>query len=211
MNWLTSRMAELPSFGNLHENGQSIGEIPIRVLPFNYIEDALRNVGVVIDLSKVGIQASDLHLYTEDYSFAAPRPGIAPVAAVVGPSAVPSLFTTVLDDRQGTGLYLPDDDSDNQDIQFFTSDERRRIGRVHLTGELTSASASLTSVRRQEPGPGDCPDGYCTERVGAACGNRCHCREYPDAARKVRGRLAQTLRLPQVPIQVSVVKCTRDP
>jgi hypothetical protein len=166
----------------------------------------------VIDLSQADIQASDLHLYTEDYAFAAPRPGMAPPAAsVAGPTPEPSLFTTVLDDRQGTGLYLPDDDNEDQDVQFFIRDERQRIGRVHLTGELTSASASMTSVRRQEPGPGDCPDGYCTERVGTACGSLCHCREYPDAARRVQGRLTQTLRFPQMPIQVSVVRCTRDP
>lgn len=211
MNWLTSRLAELSSFGNLHENAQSLDETPIRLLPFKYIEDALSGIGVEMDFSRADIQTSGLHLYTEGYSFAEPRPGKAPVASVSRPIAEPSFwFTTVLDDGQGTGIYLPDDDSDDQDVQFFTRDGRQRIGRVHLSGELTPASARLTSVRQQVPRPGECPDGYCSERVGTVCGDGCHCRELPDAALRVDERLTGTLRLPRGPIQVGVVKCLRD-
>src|SRR6266851_1968730 len=212
MNWLTSRLAELSSFRALHESAQFIGEIPIRMVPLKYVEDALSGIGVQMDFGELPESlTSGFHLYTEDYAFAAPRPGMAPAAFFRMPIADPSFwFTTVLGDGQGTGVYLPDDDSDDQDAQFFIRDRRQRISRVHLTGELTSASARLTSVRQQEPGPGECADGYCTERVGTSCGSRCHCRELPDPATRVRGRLTRMLRFPNVPTQVSVVKCTRD-
>ncbi len=212
MNWLTSRLAELPSFRELYERGQFIGDIPIRMVPLESIEDALSGIGGQMTFGGLpeGL-TSGFHLYTEDYSFAAPKPGWAPVASNGRQIADPSFwFTTVLDDRQGTGLYLPDDDSDEQDVQFFTRDGSQRIGRVHLSGELTSNSAALVSVRQQDPLPGDCSDGYCTERLGTACGDGCHCREFPDEALRVRGRLIRTLRFPNVPTQISVVKCTRD-
>jgi hypothetical protein len=211
MNWLTSRLAELASFRDLHENAQPIGETPIRRVPLKNIEDALSGIGVQVNMGSLPGLTSGFHLYTEDYSSAAPRPGVAPVASENRPIAEPSFwFTTVLDDKQGTGLYLPDDDSDDQDVQFFTGGLQERISRVHLTGGLTPTSASLVSVRQQDPQPGDCPDGFCTERVGTACGDRCHCREFPDAAARVRGRLIRTRRFP-VQTLVSVVKCTRDP
>lgn len=212
MNWLTSRLAELPSFRELYERGQFIGDIPIRLVPLEYIQDALSGIDAQMTFGGVPEElTSGFHLYAEDYSGVAPKPGWAPVAANDRPIADPSFwFTTVLDDKQGTGLYLPDDDSDEQDVQFFTRGGFQRIGRVHLFGGLTPNSASLVSVQQQDPLPGGCSDGYCTERVGTVCGDGCHCREFPDAALRVRGRLIRWLRFPNVPTQVSVVKCTRD-
>ena len=214
MNWLTSRMAELSSFRDLYERAQTIGNIPIRLVPLKYIEDALTGIGA--EMAFEGLPeslTSTFHVYAEDYSSDAPRAGMAPESSISRPIADPSFwFTTVLDDGKGVGLYLPDDDSDDQDVQFFTRDPLQKIGRVRLAGELTSASTQLNRFTRQEPEPGGCSDGYCTQRLGTACGDQCHCREIPDAARRVRTRLRQTRRFTGgVPIRVSVVKCTPDP
>src|SRR5260370_32024868 len=110
MNWLTSRVAELSSFRDLHERGQFIGEVPIRLVPLAYIEDALGGIGVRMNFGDLPESlTSRFHLYTEDYAFAAPKPGMAPAASTSMPTADPSFwFTTVLDDGQGTGGYLPD-------------------------------------------------------------------------------------------------------
>lgn len=210
MNWLTSRMVELSSFGSFYENAQSFGATSMRLLPFGYIEDVLSGIGVRMNFGP-DIETSGFHLYTEDYSSPGARPDLAPLASISTPIADPLLwFTTVLDDGQGTNLYLPDDDIDDQNIQFFTRDRQQRTGRVYLTGELSPASARLTDIRQQDTRPGECRDGYCNERVGNACGVRCHCRELPDAARRVRLRLTPRRRSSGAPIQVSVVKCTRD-
>jgi hypothetical protein len=209
VNWLTARVAELETFKSLYDSAFQLRETPMRQLPFKYLRDALLSYGVQSDLDRVQELADYAYLYIEDGRSAAIRIKRARTVNWGEPPGIgPLLFTTAVNDRHGSVLYLPDDDTDKQDVQLFTPGELSQISRLRLTGDLTPSSADLTRASLLTPEV--CSDGPCAEWGDECGGNGCRCHKFPDVELRVRARLAQVMRLRRSQLKVSVLKCHRD-
>jgi hypothetical protein len=209
MNWLTSRVAELPSFADLHQSGYTREGSNLRRVPLKYVLDELAGSGIQIAIGRVEDRLSDACLYSEDSISAAQR--LARAQEFVGEdlSRQPRLFTVALEDSDGNVVYLPDSDTDEQDFQLFIGDALERpTARLQLLGALSAGYANIEAARLLED-EGPCADGPCIE-WGDECGPPgCRCHRFPDSEARVRLRLARSLSLRRSPLQVAVLKCYR--
>jgi hypothetical protein len=188
VNWLTLRMATLDSFNSLHDRGIPHADSSLRRLPFWLVEQALIDTETKADFSSIKDSISDAHLYSEDFQSATRRISEARIVpAAVLPTQGPLRFTAGLADGVGTVLYLPDDDSDETDVQLFAGPESGPIARLRITGELAVDSAHLTEVYRQPPQA--CADGPCAEWMARCGGSGCFCHKFPDVEDRLRDRL----------------------
>lgn len=209
MNWLTTQMARLQSFGELHGNASDVAGSNLRRLWLKYLGEALRGIGVELELANIpdGIrwQLDNSHLFTEDALGAERRIDRAQAISFDNlKTEEVLLFTIALSDGQGTVLYLPDDtNSENEDVQLFSVDDHGHISRWHLTGNLTPSSAYLTNARLAEH-IGACSDGPCLE-VNQGCGGRCVCCKCRPEEVGTKGRFSW--RKPRPVSTVAVLKC----
>jgi hypothetical protein len=213
MNWLTARMMELPSFTDLHEGALSLGRSNLRRLPLKYVIDALDGIGVEANFDRIAGDLSAAHLYTEDRSSAAQRAENAQVGRWASPSdEKPFLFTTALNDGEGPVLYLPDSDTDEQDVQFFADGENGSIERLTFLGDIVAGSAHLNRVNRSRFA-GPCLDGPCSERTwGEGCGEGCTCQKFRDVELRASERLRRSVRFyaGTRAMQIAVFRCSPD-
>jgi hypothetical protein len=188
VNWLTLRMAGLDSFGSLHDGGVPHEDSSLRRLPFWLVEQALIESGTEVDFGLIRNSISDAHLYSEDLQSATRRIGEARIVlAAVFPTEEPLRFTTGLIDGAQTVLYLPDDDTDEPDVQLFAGPESGPIARLRIRGDLALDSAHLTELDRQAPQA--CADGPCVEWMSGCGGGDCFCHKFPDVEDRLRDRL----------------------
>jgi hypothetical protein len=161
-------------------------------VPFWLVEQALIDSGTRADFSSIRDSISDAHLYSEDLQSATRRISEArSVSGATFPTQGPLRFTAGLADGVGTVLYLPDDDSDDLDLQLFSGAESEPIDRLRITGEFTPDSAHLTRVNHQTPQA--CAEGPCVEWIKRCGGNGCFCHKFPDVENRLRDRIRRAI------------------
>lgn len=209
MNWLTARFAEFESFRDLYDNSSQFSNSPMRQLPLKYLQDALRSSGVEVTFDRVQEQSHNAYLYVEDEISATRRIERARPTYIGDERGIePLRFTTAINDGRGAVLYLPDDDTDDLDIQLFAAGRLERIARLQLSGEITPSSADLSRARLVAPEV--CSDGPCADWGEECGGDGCRCHKFPDVEPRVRGRLARVMRFRRSGLNVVVLKCHRD-
>jgi hypothetical protein len=193
MNWMTLRMAAVPSFRDLHEESRPQAGSSLRRLSLELLEPALAAGGATADFGAVLAELADAHLFTEERHSAEQRLLAAREHPTdPGPDDRPSQrFTVGLDDQQGTVLWLPDDADDaRQDVQVFAGPEGGPVARLRMTGELGPEHARVTAVQRLEAAA--CADGPCVEWMARCGGDGCACHKFRVRGEQVRRRLLVT-------------------
>jgi hypothetical protein len=165
VNWLTERVAELPSFGGLTRRA-SRWRSGLSTVDASAVLDEVLPLGVTVEIG--GVDLTDTVLLVADAAEAAERRrGVG--SAVRGHTPPPD-FTVALDDGSGTVVYLPDDVDESMSLQLFTVRYGSVVRRV-VTGVFDGSTALLLGQVEAEL-RGLCSDGPCPD---PNCPDGCEC------------------------------------
>jgi hypothetical protein len=161
VNWLTERLADLPSLDGLARLG-SQWRNGLRTIDAGDVFSEVRSLDVTV--AEGGLDLSDYFLFIADGPTAAGwRDGARPASPR---QARPADFTVALDDGYGTVVYLPDDIDPSPTLQLFGFVDGG-VTRVRVAGEFDSSTARLSdwveSPLRDLCRPGPCPMPECPE------------------------------------------------
>lgn len=165
VNWLTERVAQIPSFGGLASRA-SRWRSGLNTVDVDAVLNELLPLGVAVDAGDVDLTETVL-LVADAAAAADRRRGVRP--AVPGRTP-PADFTVALDDGFGTVVYLPDDVDESMSLQLFTVVHGPVVRRV-ATGLFDGSTARLLDQFEPEL-RGLCSDGPCPD---PECPDGCDC------------------------------------